>query len=54
MSLAFRVPAEKHVAFLADGAAHLAAYGVGCFGGIILCIWVLFRRRRLVEDLGME
>jgi hypothetical protein len=44
--LAQRVPPEKHVAFLADGAAHLAAYGAGFFGGIGLSIWVLFRRRR--------
>jgi hypothetical protein len=43
--LASRVPPAKHVAFLADGAAHLAAYGVGFFGGLVLCAWVLFRRR---------
>ena len=36
--LASRVQAAKHVAFLADGAAHLAAYGVGFFGGIVLCV----------------
>jgi hypothetical protein len=41
------IPPEKHVAFLADGAAHLTAYGVGFFGGIILSIWVLFRRWRM-------
>jgi hypothetical protein len=45
-SLAYRVPAAKHVAFLADLWAHLTAYGVGFFGGIALSIWVLFRRRR--------
>jgi len=44
--LARRVPTEKHIAFLADGAAHLAAYGVGFFGGLMLCGWVLFRWRR--------
>jgi len=43
-SLAYRVPAAKHVAFLADLWAHLAAYGVGFFGGIGVSIWVLFRR----------
>ena len=48
--LARRVPSEKHVAFLADGAAHLAAYGVGFFGGIALSIWVVFRRRRLSKQ----
>lgn len=45
--LAHRVPPAKHIAFLADGAAHLAAYGVGFFGGIVLSIWVLFRRRQM-------
>ena len=44
--LGSHVPEKKHVAFLADGAAHLASYGVGFFGGIILSIWVVFRRRR--------
>jgi hypothetical protein len=34
--LASRVPREKHVAFLADGAAHLAAYGVGILGGLFV------------------
>ena len=46
-SLAHRVPQAKHVVFLADGAAHLAAYGVGFFGGLVLCGWVLLRRRHL-------
>lgn len=44
--LAARIPEAKHVAFFADGAAHLAAYGVGFFGGLVLCGWVLVRRRR--------
>lgn len=48
-SLAQRVPPAKHVAFLADGAAHLTAYGAGFFGGIILSIWVLIRRWRLAR-----
>ena len=48
--LATRVPAAKHVAFLADGAAHLAAYGVGFFGGIVLSVWIVFRRRRLARQ----
>ena len=48
-SLASRVPAAKHVAFLADLSAHLAAYGVGFFGGLVLSVWVLFRRRRLAK-----
>jgi hypothetical protein len=45
-SLAYRVPQAKHVVFVADLWAHLAAYGVGFFGGLGLSIWVLFRRRR--------
>ena len=45
--LASHIPEKKHIAFLADGAAHLAAYGVGFFGGMVLSIWILFRRRRL-------
>ena len=43
--LASRVPAEKHVAFLADLWSHLAAYGIGGFGGLVLCGWVVVRRR---------
>ena len=40
-SLAERVPAEKHVAFLADLWAHNASYLVGIVGGIVLVsrIW---------------
>ena len=45
--LGSHVPEKKYVAFLADGAAHLASYGVGFFGGIALSIWVVFRRRRM-------
>ena len=47
-TLASRVPAEKHVAFLADLWAHSAAYAVGFFGGLVLCGWVV-RRRRLAK-----
>jgi hypothetical protein len=42
-----RVPEAKHTAFLADLWAHLAAYGVGFFGAIAICGWVLLRRWRL-------
>lgn len=49
-SLAYRVPPEKHLAFLADGAAHLAAYyGVGFFGGLTLYVCVLSQRARRVK-----
>lgn len=42
--LSSRVPVEKHSLFLADLWAHLAAYGVGFVGGIVLCGWVWFKR----------
>jgi hypothetical protein len=34
------VPADRHTAFIADACAHLASYGVGFFGGLILSIQV--------------
>jgi hypothetical protein len=43
-SIARKVPAAKHVAFMADAAAHLAAYGVGFFGGLLVCGWMLTKR----------
>ena len=45
--LASRVPREKHVVLLADGAAHLASYGVGLVGGVVLCVITYHRRRKL-------
>ena len=42
--LASSVPAAKHNAYLADLWAHMAAYGVGFFGGCALCGWIVFRR----------
>ncbi len=45
--LASRVAPEKHVALLADGAAHLASYACGFLGGLILCLWIWRRRRRM-------
>ncbi len=48
--LAIYVPAEKQVAFLADGAAHLAAYGAGFFGVIGLSVWVVCQRRRMASS----
>ncbi|MHC4660589.1 MAG: hypothetical protein ACYS8W_02755 [Planctomycetota bacterium] len=44
-SLASRVPKEAHVRFIADLWAHIAAYGAGFVGGIILCIYVALKRR---------
>lgn len=48
--LAEAVPAHKHVAFLADLWAHLAAYITGILGGATVCVWALLRRRRLFID----
>jgi hypothetical protein len=44
---ASRVPAEKHVAFLAVAWAHGAAYLAGFLGGLVLWIWTWVRRWRL-------
>lgn len=40
------VPESKHAFFIADLWAHLAAYGVGSLGGLILCGWILSTRRK--------
>lgn len=40
------VPAAKHVLFLTDLWAHLAAYATGFCGGLVLCLWVIFQRRK--------
>ncbi len=41
--LAERVPPDRHARFLADGAAHLASYGLGFLGGtvVIVRVWRL-------------
>lgn len=44
--LASRVPAVKHHVYLADLWAHLAAYGSGFIGGIVLCVMTWRRRVR--------
>jgi len=44
--LASRIAPDRHDAFLADGAAHLAAYAVGGLGGVVLCWRVRAARRR--------
>jgi hypothetical protein len=44
--LASRLPMARHNLFFADWWAHQTAYGVGFLGGLMLCVWVLFRRRR--------
>lgn len=44
--LASLVPEEKHVRFLADLWAHLAAYGTGFLGGTVVWFWTWRERRR--------
>ena len=44
-----QVPAEKHIAFLADLWSHITAYVIGFVGGIVLCVWVLFKRWRMAH-----
>lgn len=41
------IPPAKHVRFMADAWAHLASYGVGTLGGLVLMGLTLRRRRRL-------
>ena len=44
--MASQVPADRHVAFLTDLWAHLASYIGGFLGGVVLCVYVIFRRAR--------
>lgn len=46
-SLAQRVPPQKHTVFIADLWAHLASYGVGFLGGIVVIVRVW--RSRLAD-----
>ena len=46
-TLAVKIPAEKHVAFLADGWAHTASYGIGFLGGVVLIVRTWRSRKRL-------
>ncbi|MCE5267424.1 MAG: hypothetical protein LLG00_06020 [Planctomycetaceae bacterium] len=51
--LADSVSPEKHAALLADGAAHLASYASGFLGGVALCFWIWWqRRKRLARALA--
>jgi hypothetical protein len=40
------VPPDHEAIFIADYWAHLASYGSGFVGGIVLCVWVLIQRVR--------
>jgi hypothetical protein len=53
--LASTVPEERHVRFLADLWAHLAAYGTGILGGIVVWLWTWRERgRRVAVGLPAE
>jgi len=45
--MAARVPADRHVAFLAVGFAHSVSYGIGGLGGLFLSIWTWRKRQRV-------
>ena len=46
----FLDPPERRIVFLADLWAHLAAYGIGFLGGMVLWGWIVFRRRRMAQQ----
>jgi hypothetical protein len=52
--LASRVPADRHVPFLADLWAHVASYAVGAVGGLVLCAWTIARRGRAARASGLR
>ncbi len=52
--LASRVAAGRHVLFLADLWAHLAAYGAGFLGGVGLCFWCIVTRGRRAVTKAKE
>jgi hypothetical protein len=52
-TLAERVPQERHVAFIADLWAHLAAYASGALTGIVVC-WRAWVKRGMLARERME
>ncbi len=54
------VPEERRAAFIADWMAHTTSYAAGSLGGLTLCVWTWFRRRRpprpwsLARGLGTD
>ena len=44
---AIRIPPNKQIAFSADAWAHLASYGAGILGGLVLIAYALVRRMQL-------
>jgi len=49
---AARIPPDKQVAFAADAWAHMASYGAGVLGGLILIAYALLRRIRARASEG--
>jgi hypothetical protein len=45
------IPPAKHAGFMADAYAHMASYLSGFFGGIVVIVRVVRRRRRMRENL---
>jgi hypothetical protein len=45
-----RLPPSRHARFMADWWAHNASYFFGFFGGIVLCILTIRKRRSLKKD----
>lgn len=41
------IPLPMQARFIADSYAHLACYGSGFLGGLVVMAWALMRRRRL-------
>jgi len=48
--LATAIPASKHARFMADLWAHSAAYVIGYFGGLGLCVRTFVKRRRIAAS----
>jgi hypothetical protein len=44
------IPEERMARFSADAWAHLASYGFGALGGVVLWTWALVRRHRLSKS----
>jgi len=50
--IADTLPADRHVPFIADACAHLASYGIGLLGGLILSIQVWRSRKHPAAATG--
>jgi H+/Cl- antiporter ClcA len=47
------LPVAKQQFFIACWFAHLASYGSGFLGGLLLCLWAVLRRRRMDAGPGI-